>query len=317
MKNLSPIILFVYNRPWHTQQTVEALQKNELASESVLYVFADGPKPDATEEQLNNIRETREYVRQITGFKEIYIEEAEKNKGLANSIIGGVTKVINQYGKVIVVEDDLVTHRFFLRFVNDALDVYKDDLRLFMVTGCNYNVKIPRLYKKKVYIAHRSGSHGWGTWKDRWDLADWEVKGYNALNGDLDEVKRFNRGGEDMMPMLQAQMEGKIDSWAIRWDYCMYKNDAYCIRPIETFVYNIGFDGSGVHCGTMSMDGFVAPFYHDTKYKIRLKKNIQPNSKVEEAFWNFNSGNWTEEVPFAKRIKRRIKGVLRKLNLRF
>lgn len=313
MKILSPIVLFVYNRPWHTKQTVEALKRNELAEESVLFVYADGPKPGATEEQLNKIRETRAYVRQITGFKEIHIEEAEKNKGLANSIIGGVTKIVNQYGKVIVVEDDLVTHRFFLRFINEALSVYEDDMRIFMITGCNYNVKIPSCYKKKVYIAHRSGSHGWGTWKDRWDLADWEVKGFDALHRDPVEVKRFNRGGEDMMPMLQAQMEGKIDSWAIRWDYCMYKNDAYCLRPVETLVNNIGFDGTGIHCGSINSDELLAPTYHHSTYRFWLRKNIKPNAKVEEAFWNFNSGNWTEEVPFAKRFKRRIKRVFRKL----
>lgn len=312
---LAPIVLFVYNRPWHTRQTVEALQKNELAKESVLYVFADGPKSGVTEEQLNNIKETREYVRQITGFKEIHIEEAEKNKGLANSIISGISKVINQYGKVIVVEDDLVTHKYFLRFINDALSVYEDDMRLFMVTGCNYNVRIPRCYRKDVYLAHRSGSTGWGTWKNRWDLADWDVSDFDTLKSNPSEIVKFNRGGDDMMRMLQAQMDGKIDSWAIRWDYCMYKNDAYCIRPVETLVNNIGFDGTGVHSGKMNIDGLMAPTYSHSKYRIKFKKRIKANPKVEKAFWDFNSGNWKEEVPLAKRVKRKIKRVLRRFHV--
>lgn len=310
---IAPIVLFVYNRPWHTRQTVEALLRNELAEESALYVYADGPKLGASEEQLKNIRETREYVRQITGFKEIHVEEADENKGLANSIISGVSKVINQYGKVIVVEDDLVTHKYFLRFINDALQVYENDWRLFMVTGCGVNIRLPRQYQRSVYIVHRSGSWGWGTWKNRWDVADWDVSGFESLRNNPKEIARFNRGGDDMMPMLQAQMEGKIDSWAIRWDYCMYKNDAYCLRPVETLVNNLGFDGTGVHCDVINTDDLLAPQYHYLRYRIHLQKNIKANPQVEKAFWDFNSGNWTEEVPFAKRIKRRIKRVLREL----
>lgn len=307
----APVILFVFNRPWHTQQTVEALRRCELAAESVLFVFADGSKQDASEEQKQRIIEVRDYIHAIDGFAQVYVEESSVNKGLANSVIEGVTKVIEKYGRAIVVEDDIVVHPFFLRFMNEVLGFYEQDPRIFMIGGFRLNFKIPWWYFHDVFIVHRSCSWGWATWSDKWAKADWKVKGFDALYSDPAEVKRFNRGGEDMMPMLQAQKEGKIDSWAIRWDYCMYKNDAYCIMPIETFVYNIGVDGSGVNCGTMSMDGFVAPFYHDTKYKIRLKKNIQPNSKVEESFWKFSSGYRTEEVPFAKRVKRMIKRGLR------
>ena len=305
---LAPIVLFVYNRPWHTRQTVEALQKNELAKESVLYVFADGPKSAATEEQLNNIRETRAYVRQITGFKEIHIEEAEKNKGLANSVIGGVTKVVNQYGKVIVLEDDLLVHPFFLRFINEALDFYAKDKRIYSIGGFNYGFPMPDHYKKDVYIVHRSESCGWGTWKDRWDNVDWSISDASAFFMSKRKQRRFNRGGEDMSNMLKMQLEGKIDSWAIRWDYHMYKHNAYCLRPVKTFVENIGFDGTGVHSGTMDTNGYAASTYPLTPYSIKLIKNIRADKEVCKRFKFF----FDEIMPVTvvKRIKRIIKKVL-------
>ena len=114
IKNLASIVLFVYNRPNHTRMTIEALQKNHPAKDSILYIFADGAKTSANEEQIASVQQTRDYIKTVAGFKEVVIEEAQQNKGLANSVIYGVTKVINQYGKVIVVEDDIVTHRFFV-----------------------------------------------------------------------------------------------------------------------------------------------------------------------------------------------------------
>ncbi|MBQ3367608.1 hypothetical protein IJG44_01760 [bacterium] len=123
--SLAPIVLFVYNRPWHTQQTVEALQKNELATDSELFIFADGPKINATEEQKEKIRQVREYIHKISGFKSVTISEKEKNCGLANSVIAGVTEIINRFGKAIVVEDDIVTSKGFLKYMNDALELYQ------------------------------------------------------------------------------------------------------------------------------------------------------------------------------------------------
>lgn len=279
---LAPIVLFVYNRPWHTQQTVEALLANELAKESILYVFADGAKPGANAEVIDGICKTREYIHQISGFKSIYVEEAETNKGLANSVIRGVSKVIDLYGKAIVLEDDLITNKFFLRFMNEALEFYQDDMRLFMVSGCNYDFKIPNWYEKDVYIAHRSCSTGWGTWKNRWDLADWDMRDYDEFKKDASQVAKFCRGGDDMFPMLEEQIGGKIDSWAIRWDYCMYKHDAFCLRTVKTLVNNIGFDGSGVHCGNQEVG--MAPNYDYPLYQIEMIRGIKAIPGIDRIY---------------------------------
>ena len=279
---LAPIILFVYNRPEHTKKTVDALKKNEFASESVLYVFSDGAKEDATEEQKNKIREIRNYIHTTTGFKELIIEEAPKNKGLANSVIYGVTKVINKHGKAIVVEDDIVTHPFFLRFMNECLYKYEDRSDIFMIGGYNMAFEFPWWYWKDIYVVHRSCSWGWATWKSRWDLADWSVSDYSIMCQDINLQNKFNRGGNDMFPMLTAQMNGKIDSWAIRWDYCLYKNNAVCLRPTKTLVHNYGMDGTGIHCGTGELN--TAPEYKRRTYVIKLPLDIKVHKSIEKAF---------------------------------
>lgn len=249
---LAPIILFVYNRPWHTQQTVEALQKNDLTTESDLFIFADGPKEIATEEQKEKIRQLREYIHNIHGFKSLTICEKEKNCGLANSVIAGVTEIINKFGKAIVVEDDIVTSRYFLKFMNEALDFFKKDKQIFSVSGYAYPAKtmeIPRNYKRDIYLAYRHGSWGWGTWKDRWESVDWDITDFKEFCENPKLQKTFNQGGADMSGMLKAQMEGKIDSWAIRFDYSLFKNNCFCVRPIKSLVNNVGLDNSGTHTG--------------------------------------------------------------------
>ena len=247
--NLAPVVLFVYNRPIHTKKTVEALLKNKLASQSIIYIYSDYPKK---EEHIKDVKKVREYIHTIKGFKEIHITERKQNYGLAKSIIQGVTEVINKHDKVILIEDDLVTSPMFLTYMNNMLDRYKDEKKIYSITGYNFPpklMKIPKDYEYDIYFSPRAGSWGWATWKDRWDNADWEVKDYNEFLKNKQLQKEFNKGGDDLTDMLIKQMNGDIDSWAIRWCYTHFKNNAYCIYPTKSYVDNIGMDGSGVHCG--------------------------------------------------------------------
>lgn len=307
----APIVLFVYNRLEHTQQTVEALQKNQLASESKLYVFADGPKLTATEEQKQRVREVQSYIKGITGFKDVIVEVSPHNKGLANSVIAGVTKIVNLHGKVIVVEDDIVTHPFFLRYMNDCLDIYQDRQDIFMIGGFGCNIRLPLKYKEDVYVIHRACTWGWATWKECWDKADWSVSNYNKMYNDINLQEKFNRGGGDMFPMLVDQMNGKIDSWGIRWDYCMFMYDALCVYPTKTMCINVGLDGSGVHCGYMP-DNYVAPMYNSGIYNISLNKNIRVNEKIAKEAGYFKSHRGAHYPKRIEKICSRIKFVLKK-----
>jgi len=245
----APIVLFVYNRFTHTCRTVEALRKNDLAAESDLFIFSDAWKTPETEQ---SVRDVREYIRKIAGFKSVRVVERDRNWGLANSIIDGVTVVLNQYGRIIVLEDDLVTSPYFLEYMNAALDHYENDPKAFSIGAYNFPVKtmpIPSHYPWDTYASFRCCSWGWATWGDRWKRIDWGMADYNTFARDRTAQELFNRGGPDMSGMLKMQYEGRIDSWAIRFCYAHHANRMHCIYPVKTLVMNIGLDNTGMHCG--------------------------------------------------------------------
>ena len=215
-KQLAPIVVFVYARPKHTQNTIEALANNELARKSNVWIFADNYKNDKSKK---NVEEVRKYINSIESkkwFNSVTVVEAPKNQGLANSVIKGVTEVINKYGKVIVVEDDLVTSKYFIKYMNEALELYENDERIWSISGYNPPIEIPKNYKYDVYLAYRGNSWGWATWRDRWNTVDWDVKDYKKFKHNIFKRRRINRGGPDMAQMLDDQMKGRCDSWAIK-----------------------------------------------------------------------------------------------------
>jgi len=291
--DLTPIVLFIFNRPWHTKKTIEALQKNILASESNLFVFSDGPKTVADGPK---VKEVRDYIRTINGFKSLSIIERDRNFGLAESIITGVTEVVNQYGKIIVMEDDLISSRNFLKFMNQALTTYKDQNEIFSVTGYNFLPKIPVGYKEQVFLSYRPSSWGWGTWADRWNKADWEVKDFDAFMKNKNDHVRFNRGGDDLTGMLVKQMKGEIDSWGIRWCYTHYKHSAYCIVPVTSKIKNIGFDNSGTHCGASGR--YDVPL-DDCTVEIELSRDIHINEDIVNAVANFHPKTFLQRIKVA------------------
>ena len=243
---LAPIILFVYNRLDHTKFTIEALQKNTLAKDSELFIYSDAAKSKDSEQEVSNVRE---YIKNIDGFKSIRIIEREKNFGLANSIIDGVDKVINKYGKAIVLEDDIVTSPKFLQFMNNALEFYSDNKGIMSISGYMYPCEIPYSYKKDILLFNRFSSWGWGMWSDRWNLINFDITENDKIFHDKNLQKQFNVGGEDLYNMLLLQLQGKINSWAIRTALTSALHNMVTVYPIKSLVKNIGFDNSGVHCG--------------------------------------------------------------------
>ena len=196
---LAPICLFTYNRLSETQQTVEALKKNFLASKSDLFVFSDGPKNAGAKLKVEDVRE---YLRSINGFKSVTIFESEENKGLAKSIISGVTQIIKKEGKVIVLEDDLITTPNFLDFMNQALDSFEYNDKVFSISGYTLNLPSLSQHNKDYYFAHRASSWGWATWTNRWESVDWQVRGWqNTLINPYSHYM-FGQIGSDMPFML-------------------------------------------------------------------------------------------------------------------
>lgn len=246
--SLAPIVLFVYNRPWHTRQTIEALQKNELAQESDLFIYCDAEKNDTAKQSVD---EVRAYVKLIDGFKKITIIEREKNWGLADSIIDGVTTIVNRYGKIIVLEDDLVTSTYFLKFMNQALEFYQNEEKVWHISGWNYPISSEGL--NDVFLWRVMNCWGWATWANKWQNYEKSVDSVIASFSELD-IKAFNLDGvEDFFAQIEANKQKKINTWAIFWYASIFKRQGLCLNPVQTFVNNIGLDGSGIHCGNAGL----------------------------------------------------------------
>lgn len=311
----APIALFVYNRPEHTRRTLEALKRNEGASESTLHVFADGPKSETSEEGLRRIDETREIVRDITGFAHVELHYTERNKGCFHNVVDGITEVLRTNSRVIVVEDDIETIPQFLPYMNQALDMYEQRKDIWTVGGMNVDIKLPEKYisQHDLYLVHRSCSWGWATWADRWKDVDWVVQDADSFFSARHKMHRFERGGEGMCQMLKDQLDGKIDAWDIVWDYHIYKHNGYCLRPVKSFTRNIGMDGSGTHYNAESAADVQAPLFDPAKDTLRLDPYLRPNREVQRLFYNY----WADhpQPPFVTITKRRIKKVLLNLGL--
>lgn len=258
MKAPAPIIVFCYKRLDTLQRTIEALQHNYLALESELFIFSDGPKKPSDEPI---IKEIRDYLKTIGGFKSVSISNSEKNKGLANAIIEGVTEVINKYEKVIVLEDDLVTTPNFLSFMNEGLLYYKDNPKIFTISGASTPIK--GVKENTVFFTQRADSCGWGMWKDQWNTIDWEVRDYEEFIKNRSARRKFNKMGSDMTRLLKKQRTGKINSWAIRWCYHQFKYDLLSVHPVVSKIENIGFDSAAA---THTKEKF-------NRFKTRIDQN--------------------------------------------
>ena len=243
----APLVLFVYNRPDHVRLCLEAVNKNVHSDETDFYIFSDGAKNQKDAESVNEVRSLLKKFADNNSFKSVNITESNTNKGLAASVISGVDEVIGKYGRVIVLEDDLITSSDFLNFMNGALDYYERNQIIWSVAGYTPELRCIKRYKHDVWFCDRAGSWGWATWSDRWKSIDWNVTDYNEFINDPSRVKQFKKRGYNMPEMLEKQMNGEIDSWAIRFCYEQYKQDKVTVKPAISRIYNIGFDGTGTH----------------------------------------------------------------------
>jgi len=285
LENLAPIVLFVYNRPEHTRRTVESLISNTLANKSRLFIFSDGAKNDT---ELKKVNTVRDYIKTIKGFDKIEIVAREMNFGLANSVIKGVDEIFRLYDKAIVMEDDMISSPYFLKFMNDVLIMFENNYSIYSVTGYTFPIKIPDNYNHPLYLAPRASSWGWGTWRDRWKKVDWESKDFDDFINDKFKVNNFNKGGDDLTRMLKNSIEGKIDSWAVKWTYAHFLNNAFCVYPVKSRIKNIGADASGMHTNkTKKYD--VELELNDMQLKVI--KDLQPNEELLSNFKKFFKKN--------------------------
>lgn len=297
---IAPIILFVYNRPQHLKQSISSLQCNALASESDLYIYSDAAKDLKDKELVNSVREE---IRIIKGFKSITIIEREENWGLAKSVIDGVTTLVNKYGRVIVLEDDLIVAPHFLTFMNDALELYKEDARIGHIQGCDFtkNSSLP-----DTFFIKWTGSWGWATWKRAWD--HFNPNGAELLEQLKKQKKSYTfdfNGAYPYTRMLKRQVAGKNNSWAIRWNATLFLKDMLSLNVGKSLVQNRGFDGSGTNCGAGNL-------YQSTLWEKPIP--VKPILPVEEnkearkayiAYYKRTNSFWAKAK---RRIIRTLKG---------
>ena len=300
MTTLAPILLFVYNRPEHLKQLIASLQANAEAAQSMLFIYTDAARNKADEEQVNKVREV---IRHIDGFASIEVIERATNWGLARNIIGGVTEQIRRYGRVIVLEDDLVVAPYFLRFMNDALEEYKDEPQVGHIQACDFtqDASLP-----DTFLIKFTGSWGWATWERAWQHFNPDGQ---ALLNELENrrlTRRFDfNGNYRFTRMLRRQVQGKNNSWAIRWNASLFLKDILSLNVGRSLVQNNGFDGSGTHCGggnLYSSQLWMQPL------PVQKITPICENEAARAAFARYyhrTNGFWAKVI---RRIKRTLKG---------
>ena len=299
---LAPVALFVYNRPWHTEQTLNALRRNRWIEDSVLYIYADGAKIGAEAEELNRINEVRKLIAEINWCREAIVIENDENLGLADSITRGVTHVVNKHDKVIVLEDDIVTSPGFLQFMNEALVIYAEEDRVMHISG----YKLPsRRTLPNTFFYNVTSCWGWATWSNSWAFFN---KDATHLFQELNKKNDWNKFDLDnsypFSQDLKSNINGTMRTWAVKWYASVFLVNGLCLHPGKTLVRNIGHDGSGVHCG--DNDSFnkqdIAEFIFQEK--IKLEENLFARKAFKEFYLNQN------KISLRERFKKMIKNFL-------
>lgn len=243
--NISPVVLFVYNRPEHTRDTLRALSCSDFAELTRLYIYSDGPKNEYNEEELKKIKEVRDVIREKKWCGEVIIIESDKNKGLAESIINGVTEVINLYGKIIVLEDDIRVSKGFLKYCNEALEIYGNDERVMHISASMYDVEVSE--GKETFFLKVLSCHGWATWKRAWDKFNNDaLDHFTYFHSDKKRLCDFDVDGNAyFMKQLRKNVTGELKSQAVLWYASWLRNNGLSLFPKKSLIYNTGFDGTG------------------------------------------------------------------------
>ena len=294
---LAAIAIFAFNRPRHLERCLASLRCNPEASDSTAYFFLDGPRRWGDEPLVSQVRR----VALTCGiFRRVVIMERGVNWGLSRNVIDGISRVLEEHPTVIVVEDDLLVSPAFLGYMNDALERYRTSPSVFSVSGYIY----PRSllgslpdYAYDAFFVPRHMCWGWGTWRDRWERADWEIVDYRTVSQDRSWRRSFEQVGIDLPEMLAQYKDGDIDSWAIRWTYTHFVNHAVCLVPVHSFVNNTGVDGTGSH---MAASRRYLHRWLNCQESPRLPPQVYVDPLIATAFMR------TERRSFTSRVARRL-----------
>lgn len=272
---LLPIAILTYNRIEHLKQTVEALRKNTLAKKSEIFFFSDAPKKG----DEKSVQRLRQYLHEVDGFKKVHIIEQKENNYIKNTV-GSVEYILKQYGKGIFLEDDIVTAPGFLQFMNDAEKYYRNNKKVFSISGYTPPIKISNEYTKDYFSLRRFS--GWGNviWADKY----FEMNPFTKEQFQKADKKEIAKYGLDLLMMMEKQVKGELNANDINIMFHQYKYDLYTIYPKKSLVQNIGHDGTGVHCG------ITDKFHHNElwhKTKEFIFDDVSANKEIIKANFDF------------------------------
>jgi len=314
MCNKTGIALFVYNRPDHTRKVLEGLKTNNISN---LYIFSDGSKNEKDSEE---VKEVRNLIKEIE-WCETEVHVSFHNKGLAHSIIDGVDYILNKHDRVIVLEDDCVPSEDCISFMEKCLNRYEDYGRIMSISGYSPPIRIPENYKFDIYFSYRFCSTGWGTWKKAWKFFERNNNLLTKIDKSRDFKRRVFLAGKDLIPMLEKQIKGEVDSWAVFRALNIIENNGFCINPVHSRINNIGFDGSGLH--SKITNKFDVDLYKGDSENLMFPDEVIVNDKIVKRYRSFYVPSVKKEIRlkiirmikfirvyrFLKAIKSKIAGV--------
>ena len=306
---LAPIALFVFNRPSHTRSTLQALEANALADLSELHIFADGPRMNSDTEQLSQISAVDEIICQDWKFKKIYIHRKKHNWGLADSIIDGVTRVVTESGKVIVLEDDIVTSQGFLKYMNDALEFYQSNENVMHVSAYMFPVEgeLP-----STFFYNTGSCWGWGTWQRAWRHFEADS---DRLIASIEKQGRWDEFNIESTYSFEKQLRdnaaGSLRTWAVKWYASFFLRGGHALHPYPSLVNNIGHDGAGENCGSSRIYDWDRLATNINIQEISIEESISARAKMREfnikLTASFSNKRAIEKKRWLKRLRKKIK----------
>lgn len=281
----APIVLFTFNRAESVKKSLSSLLQCTMAADSELLVFSDAPRNDSDIEKVN---EVRKYLKALTGFKKVTVNERMANLGVDYNIINGLKEICEQYEKFIVIEDDLIFSENFLLFINQGLEHFQNYPSVVNISGFSYVSNIPDGYKYDSYFTRRSWTWGWGGWGSKMKNIDWEVKDFDTFINNPSEQNLLKKtGGSDLPKMLRDTMEGRMRTWDVRFFYYQFKHSLLTIYPVSSKTVNIGFTKEGSH--TFGYNRYGTTLDSSNKQHFNFPDNTIVDERLNAAFLRRNN----------------------------
>ncbi len=307
----APIAFFAYNRPFHTKQTLEALALCEGAQDSEVFFFCDGPRPNETDEGISAIEEVRALIQAQTWPKAVHLHFQTKNIGLAASITGGLSHVLEAADRVIVIEDDLVVGKGFLTYLNVALEHYQNEERVMHIAA--YIPPIDPAELPTLYFYGQASCWGWATWKRAWKAYNGDARMLKAKIEERGMVDAFNIDNSyNFMRHLEKNIDGKLNTWAIKWQASVILSGGLCLHPSRSLVRNIGADGTGAHMKKEEAEGMRGNITDQVELNFpkTLTENTTARGRIAAHYRSERKRLEVKPPTLAKRIQNRIKNLL-------